>query len=172
MYMIYNCFKWVGRSSISTRQFSIVKGHFHWGKCSVERKFCKMWFADANWSWQFSTFNWMIFLKSFLSVEGNLSDFFPLCPTYWTDIFRVNFHCCQCGGGGGSTKTIFLVCWNSSLLLHNSRIFKHYIAYVFFLKLFPPKFARLTFIICPTSFWLRAAAPPPPPPSRTPRGCP
>jgi hypothetical protein len=30
----------------------------------------------------------------------------------------------------------------------------YYIAYVFILKLFPPIFARIMFIICPTSFWL------------------
>ena len=83
------------------RQFSIVKAHFHWGKCSVERKFCKMWFADANWSWQFSTFNNDIFEK--FSVRGReFIRLFPIVP----DVLNWHFPCklsllSMWGGGGG-----------------------------------------------------------------------
>jgi hypothetical protein len=62
---------------------------------------------------------WLFVSAGMLEAEGNLSDFFPLCPTSWKT-YPCKLSKIVVGGGG---KGIFLICWNTSLLLYFQQLF-------------------------------------------------
>jgi hypothetical protein len=103
-----------------------IKAHFHSGKFSAERKFCKMWLADTNFPrkkiLKLKVFNFltMIFSENFLSVEIFLE---------WKWAFKQDLHLHAIVSGQLEQKKpgeifrrrhIFSVSGNPPLLRHNS----------------------------------------------------